>query len=455
MTFHRSDFAASASRPRCDFGTTVPYARRPRGSYRGRRASDLRTIRAGGARGQGGTETERYGAGRAEGVDERVLTVNGKGMSRARFLAGAAGLGAAATAGSLVAAAPAVARAAGVGAVHGGRRGLGQRGVCYEVGPGETPGTAWNAERMRADVRAIAKDLHADTVSVFGDGVERLRATSSAAAEQGLGVWLQPRLGDRPEAEILEHLAETGRHAERLRRAGARVHLSVGCEFVLFVPGIVPGDNALERVENILKGNYDPVRMMRRLTEVVAAAARVGRSVFRGPLTYGAAQDDEVDWALFDVVSVNYYAYHPKKADYVRELSAFRRWGKPVAVTEFGTCTYAGAPEQGGMGWHTVDYSKTPPQIVGNLVRSERTQAAHLTDMLDVFESMGLYAALVYNFVSPDSPHRPEPLLDLDMASYSVVKSVKDRPDDPDSPWHWEPKEAFHALARHFARHGC
>ncbi|MFI6642840.1 abortive phage infection protein [Streptomyces sp. NPDC050504] len=378
-------------------------------------------------------------------------------MSRARFLAGTAGLGAAAAAGPLVAAAPAGAapvRAAG-GADGRGRRGLGQRGVCYEVGPGETPGTAWSAERMRGDVRAIARDLHADTVSVFGEGVDRLRATSSAAAEQGLGVWLQPRLGDVPEAEILDHLAETGRHAERLRRAGARVHLSVGCEFVLFVPGIVPGADALERVENLLKGNFDPVHMMRRLTEVVAAAARVGRSVFRGPLTYGAAQDEEVDWKLFDVVSVNYYAYHPKKSDYVKELSPFLRWGKPVAVTEFGTCTYVGAPERGGMGWHTVDYSKTPPEIVGDLVRGERTQAAYLTDMLDVFESMNLYAALLYTFVSPDSPHRPEPKLDLDMASYSIVKSVKDRPDEPASPWHWEPKAAFHALARHFARHAC
>jgi hypothetical protein len=40
------------------------------------------------------------------------------------------------------------------------------------------------------------------------------------------------------------------------------------------------------------------------------------------------------------------------------------------------------------------------------------------------------------------------------MASYSITKTLKDRPDDPRSDWHWEPKEALHALARRYAE-GC
>ncbi|RYJ30621.1 hypothetical protein CU044_0964 [Streptomyces sp. L-9-10] len=308
---------------------------------------------------------------------------------------------------------------------------------------------------MRADIRAVKDDLHASSVSVFGDGVERLAATAPEAAERGLHVWLQPRLGDRPEREILEHLAETGRHAERLRRQGARVHLSVGCEFVLYVPGIVPGADVMERIESLLNGTFDPVRMTRRLTSFIARSAAVGRSVFGGPMTYGAAQEDEVDWELFDIVSVNYYAYHARREEYVRELSAYRRWGKPVAISEFGSCTYLGAPEPGGMGWNVIDHTKRPEEIIGDLVRGERSQAAYITDVLGVFESMGLYAALVYEFVTPDAPHRPEPRYDLDMASYSVVKTIRERPDDPASAWRWEPKQAFHALARHYGRRGA
>jgi hypothetical protein len=87
----------------------------------------------------------------------------------------------------------------------------------------------------------------------------------------------------------------------------------------------------------MLSGNFGLVTMRRRLRRFTARAAKVGRSVFQGPMTYGAAQDEEVDWTLFDLVSVNYYSYFPHRADYVRELRKYRRPGKPVVISEFGT----------------------------------------------------------------------------------------------------------------------
>jgi hypothetical protein len=349
-------------------------------------------------------------------------------MSRARFLAAA----------GTVMAAPFI--AGGAASAAAPRRGLTYRGVCYSV-DGETPATAWTAARMRADMRAVAGDLHATSVSVYGSGPDRLAATAAEAVDRGLHVWVQPRLADVPPADILDHLAEAGHRAERLRRHGASVILSVGCEFVLFVPGIVPGADVLERVRNLLDGNFDPVVMQRRLTGFIGRAAAVGRSVFQGPLTYGAAYDEQVDWSLFDLVSANYYGADPR-----RDLAPHRRLGKPVAVTEFGCCTYAGAAADGGMGWNVVDYTKDPPEIPAGLVRSEREQARYLTQRLADFEAMGLYAALVYEFVTPDAPHRSDPRFDLDMASYSIVRTVGEGPD-----WVWEPKLAYRALARTWA----
>ncbi|WP_225823665.1 abortive phage infection protein [Streptomyces naphthomycinicus] len=359
-----------------------------------------------------------------------------EGIDRAQFLAGVASAGLAA---AVLPAGPA--RAA--------RRGLRHHGIVYTVGAGERPGTAFSAARMRKDLRVVRDELYADTVEVTGDGVERLTTTAAEAAERGLRVWLQPTLGDAPERDILEHLAETGRFAERLRRQGAAVDLSVGCEFWLFVPGIVPGADVFERIRNLLDGKVDPVAMQHRLDRFTAKAAAVGRSVFRGRLGYAAAQDDEVDWRLFDIVGIDYYSYFPHRADHVRELSRHLRWGKPVAVTEFGTCAYVGAPRTAGMGWDVVDRDKN--EIKGDLVRSERTQAAYLTRLLDAFSTMDLYAAMAFEFVTPDAPHRPgDPRHDLDMASYAVTKPLEDRPGDPASGWHWEPKEAFHALARRY-----
>ncbi|MFC7530806.1 abortive infection protein [Actinoplanes sp. GCM10030250] len=326
------------------------------------------------------------------------------------------------------------------------RRGLALRGVVYEVGD------AWSVSRMRHDIRAVRHDLHASSVKVTGSGADRLAATAAEAAEQGLHVWLEPTLGDRPAPEILEHLAETGRAAERLRRQGAGVHLSVGCEFVLFVPGIVPGDTVMERVENLLSGNFDPEQMRRRLHRFTAKAAAVGRSVFQGRMTYAAADDEDVDWDLFDIIGIDYYGYFEHHADYVRDIRRHIRPGKPLAIMEFGTCTFKGAPEQGGMGWNVVDYTKEPPEIKGDLERSERTQARYLASVLAAFESLNLYSALAYTFVTPESEHHPDPRYDLDMASYAIVKPIRDRPGDPASDWHWSPKEAFHTLARAYGR---
>ncbi|MEV6632485.1 hypothetical protein AB0M54_17230 [Actinoplanes sp. NPDC051470] len=334
------------------------------------------------------------------------------GITRARFLTAAGAVVAA----PLVGAAPAAARPRKI-----------HPGVCYSVGDG------WDARRMRADVRAIARDLHADSISVYGTGPERLAATAEEAAERGLRVWVQPRMADVPPGEILDHIVETGRAAERLRRRHPATIFSVGCEFVLFVPGIVPGADPVERVRNLLAGNFDPVVMTRRLTAFTARAARAGRSVFRGTLTYGAAYDEDVDWSLFDLVSANYYGDRP-----ARDLAPLQQLGKPVAVTEFGCCTYVGAEADGGLGWDVVDYTKDPPEIKGGLVRSERTQARYIVERFRDFAAMGLHSAIVYEFVSPDAPHHPDPLYDLDIASYSITRTVGDR---------WEPKLAFRAMS--------
>ena len=80
----------------------------------------------------------------------------------------------------------------------------------------------------------------------------------------------------------------------------------------LILPGdripefILPGANAVERIQNVAEGNYDPRQMVRRLNSFIERAAGVGRSVFNGKLSYGASFGDDVDWDLFDIVSVDY-----------------------------------------------------------------------------------------------------------------------------------------------------
>ncbi len=306
---------------------------------------------------------------------------------------------------------------------------------------------------MRADIRTIRDDLHADTVEVTGDGVERLNATASEVAERGMHVWLQPTLGDVPERDILEHLAETGRHAERLRRQGASVEFSVGCEFWLFVPGIVPGDTVLDRIENLLNGTVDLEKMQRRLDRFTARAAAVGRSVFHGRLSYAAAQDDTVDWNLFDVIGIDYYSYHPNRADYVRELRSYPALGQAARHHRVRYLYVRGGAAGGRHGLERRRLRQGPAGDQGR-PRAQRARASRLSRR--PVGRLRVHGAVRGDGLRVRDRRRRTPLptiraYDIDMASYGINKAVKDRPGDPSSPWHWEQKEAFRALARRYA----
>ncbi|GAA1680155.1 hypothetical protein GCM10009745_25150 [Kribbella yunnanensis] len=322
------------------------------------------------------------------------------------------------------------------------------KGVAYDVGTGflgDDSRVRWSRGLMRGEVRAIHDRLHANWVSVYGSNVERLVETATEVLKQGMAVSVQPRAFDEPQADALAKLREVAIGAERLRRRfGAEVILVVGCEFMLFTPGIVPGADFFERVAYLEKGDYDMTELQRKFRVFTAQMVKVARRHFHGRITYGAAHDlENVDWSLFDIVGLDFYGTDPK------ELAPFRRWGKPIMVLEFGCCTFTGAPELGGMGWDIVDTNgEIPPQYI----RDEQTQADHLVKMLKVFTAEGFLGASMYTFISPDAPHRPDDRPhDEDIAAYSLCKVLRKDPDDPASPYRWEPKKSFHAVANYYA----
>jgi hypothetical protein len=340
------------------------------------------------------------------------------------------------------------------------------RGITYDTG--SMYGTeleplsrqAWSNELMEGEIEAIADELHANSVSVFGADVDRLVATAQAALERDLHVWIQPRMEAGTRAEILTRLARTARAAERLREEHAHVGLNVGVESTLFVPGIVPGGSALERIELFAEryrsGQLDLPALQGRLNAYLEQVVDVARRNFDGEITYSAGpwEAEGVDWSKFDYVGLDYYTFHAQRAGHLRELSQFRRFGKPILITEFGTNAFEGAPKLEGDGWNIIDYTKTPPQISGNRVRDEQVQADYLVEMLEIFDSLELEGAYVYTFISPDAPHTPDPRYDQDLASFSVTKTILDDPEDPASPYRWEPKQGFHALADYYGSDG-
>jgi hypothetical protein len=125
---------------------------------------------------------------------------------------------------------------------------------------------------------------------------------------------------------------------------------------------------------------------------------------------------------------------------------------KPVVIGEFGCCTYQGAENVGGRGWAIVD-PQNPLQLNGDYVRDEGMQAREISDVLRILDGVGIDGAFVFTFVAPTLAYHEEPKYDLDMASYSLVKSYANRHGTtyPDMPW--EPKESFAAVAEYYANH--
>lgn len=141
-------------------------------------------------------------------------------------------------------------------------------------------------------------------------------------------------------------------------------------------------------------------------------------------------------------------------------LKGYFIFGKPVVIGEFGCCTYKGAEDRGGMGWDIVDFSRTPPQLKGNYVYDQATQAREITEELRIFDEVGVHGAFVFTFVQPateiDDPKIEKFIedlkIDLDTPSYSLVKSYKDSHGAVYPDMLWEPKESFRAVADYYTK---
>ena len=73
--------------------------------------------------------------------------------------------------------------------------------------------------------------------------------------------------------------------------------------------------------------------------------------------------------------------------------------------------------------------------------------------VLSILDSICVDGAFVFTFVSPALTYNEDPKYDLDMASYSLVKSFVDKHGTIYPDMSWEPKESFKAVADYFAKH--
>ena len=332
------------------------------------------------------------------------------------------------------------------------------RGINYDTGAfpaGRATRPDFDPDIVRREMEVIARDLHCTAVRVTGGDPDRLTVAGECAVEAGLEIWLSPFPCEMAADEMLPFFADCAERAEDLRRRGADVVLVAGAELSLFAAGFLPGEDLFARTVALGSPTPElraalvalPARVNGYLQHVVAAV----RSRFAGKVTYASLPYECVDWSPFDLVGVDAYRDRRNADRYRDELRRHFAHGKPVAVTEFGCCTFRGAADLGARGWLILDRHTRPRLLDAEYVRDEAEQAAYLREVLEIFEQEGVDSAFWFTFAGYNYPDHSSACRSsrygLDLASYGVVRVLGSGVGAayPDLPW--EPKASFRALA--------
>ena len=311
-----------------------------------------------------------------------------------------------------------------------------KKGINYDTGFLPEPDRSrkvFDAETVRHEMRVIADDLHCQVVRVSGADPARLSVAAEQAAAAGLEVWFAPFPVDLHPQDTLDLYAESARRAETLRASGAEVVLVAGCETSAFCHGFLPGAMYGERMQVMATADADwwqttIPQVMPTLDTHLAKTAETVRPLFHGRLTYAAGPWEFIDWTPFDLVAVDAYRAAYNAGHFREELRAHFRHGKPVAVTEFGTCPYRGAAERGGSAW----------LVPADALPDEGEQVRYLEELIDLFEEEGVETALWFTFAGYTR------LGTADLGSYGVVRMLDET--------RWEPREVFGAMAARYSR---
>jgi hypothetical protein len=333
------------------------------------------------------------------------------------------------------------------------------KGINYDVGThpaANRPSRPTFDEAVaRDEIATIARELGCTAIRITGEDPQRLRVAAEFALAEGLTVYLTPARHNAQRTEALAYLDDIAPLAESLRVEAATgqrgdVVFVVGVEATLFQRGFLRGDTPFARIGTLMRPwslAWSTVRlgsMHKLLNAYLREAVATVRKHFGGPVTYAAGPWEEVDWAPFDIVGIDFYRDARSRPKYRQRLRGYASHGKPVVVTEFGCCTYTGAADKGGYGWAIVDFTAKPPRLTRAVTRDEQAQADELTDLLRVYDEAAVDGAFVFTWAMYTYPWGSDPEHDLDVASYGVVAV------QPDGGW--RRKAAFDAVAAAYRR---
>jgi len=114
------------------------------------------------------------------------------------------------------------------------------------------------------------------------------------------------------------------------------------------------------------------------------------RVVFKGRVTYGAGQWEEVNWSQlgFDIVGVNLFPTPETEGRRIDLVKQLKQIGKPLWVTATGCATFENAYDYDGWGW----------EVASNKTYNQWGQAIGIQSIMNLFNRTGIDGIFLANF---------------------------------------------------------
>ena len=329
------------------------------------------------------------------------------------------------------------------------------KGITYDIGTEYTLNILTrenlNEDMVKSDMDAIKNKLNCNSIRIYGKESKLLLFASEIALQDGLNVWISPRLIDGNIENTLTYLKNIATEFEllKLKYPTQELILIIGGELTIDMNSFVQGNTIQERVANLVKPLFFiknafgiKPKYQKSFNKFLKDAVSLVKKEFSGKVTYASAMWEKVDWADFDFTSMNLYKASFNKSFFNQTLKKLLSVGKPVIITEFGCCSYNGAENKGPTGYSVLDSTKTPPLFKEVCIRNEKVQADYIVDLLQTFNKEQVAGSFIFDFYAQKLLYSDNPVNDYDMASFSITKSLGDNK--------WEPKESFYKIADYY-----
>jgi len=339
------------------------------------------------------------------------------------------------------------------------------KGIVYDTGfvnAGVTTKDRFDRNVIKREMNIIKNDLHCNAVRITGVDADRLETAATLAASEGLEVWYCPFTCGLTINELSSFLDDAAERAERIRRSGAEVVFIAGSEISLFNIGFFKEKSLAERlalITNPVKFKEQLPHVQQKMKLYLTDITHQIRQKFKGKISYASLPFEGIDWSLFDFIATDAGHRSAAIAPYFQKgIQTMVSMGKPVAIMEFGCCTYSGAANSGARADWIIEWGNNghASHLNNIYIRDEDEQAKYLLELLEIFVTEHVDAVFVNTFARYDLPHREDPIKDLDIASGGIVKVYENKQGKTYPDMQWEPKTAFYAISKFYneAREG-